>query len=142
MIKANIPASALEEAVLIYSNSCIICCLIYHTFTLECKRNKGAIDYQHLRTGMIFDITVSRMNREETFKDTQRDPITGLYNRNGFMIEGEEYLNKSKVGGQRIVLICIQVIKLRKISMLFGAFTRNKAVYLALHHEHFLFFYH
>lgn len=93
---------------------------IYHTFTLECKYNKGAIDYQHLRTGMIFDITVSRMNREEAFKDTQRDPITGLYNRNGFMIEGGEYLSKGKDEDERIILICIQVIKLRKISMLFG----------------------
>ncbi len=93
---------------------------IYHTFTLECKYNKGAIDYQHLRTGMIFDITVSRINREEAFKDTQRDPITGLYNRNGFMIEGEEYLSRLKGSGQKIILICIQVVKLRKISMLFG----------------------
>lgn len=92
----------------------------YHTYTIECKYNKGAVDYRHLRSGMIFDTTVSRLNREEAFKDSQRDTITGLYNRNGFMIEGEEYLseNKDKAGG--IVLVCIQVVRLRKISMLFG----------------------
>lgn len=92
----------------------------YHTYTIECKYNKGAVDYRHLRSGMIFDTTVSRLNREEAFKDSQRDTITGLYNRNGFMIEGEEYLseNNDKAGG--IVLVCIQVVRLRKISMLFG----------------------
>ena len=93
---------------------------IYHTYTIECKYNKGAVDYRHLRTGMMFDTTVSRLNREEAFKDSQRDTITGLYNRNGFMIEGEEYLSKNKDKAEGIVLVCIQVVRLRKISMLFG----------------------
>lgn len=92
----------------------------YHTYTIECKYNKGAVDYRHLRSGMIFDTTVSRLNREEAFKDSQRDTITGLYNRNGFMIEGEEYLSENKDKAGRIVLVCIQVVRLRKISMLFG----------------------
>lgn len=99
---------------------------VYHTFVLECKYNSGAIDYHHLRTGMIFDTSISRMNKDEAFKDSQREPITGLFNRNGFMIEGEEYLKRSKESAEdestsgRIVLLCIQVARIRKISMLFG----------------------
>lgn len=92
----------------------------YHTYTIECKYNSGALDYRHLRTGMMFDTTVSRLNREEAFKDSQRDTVTGLYNRNGFMIEGEEYLERNKDKAGEIVLVCIQVVRLRKISMLFG----------------------
>lgn len=96
---------------------------VYHTYVLECKYNSSAIDYRHLRTGMIFDTTVSRMNKDEAFKDSQKEPITGLFNRNGFMIEGEEYLKRSKDdtdGTGKIVLLCIQVARMRKISMLFG----------------------
>lgn len=93
---------------------------VYHTYTIECKYNHGAVDYRYLRSGMMFDTTVSRLNREEAFKDSQRDTITGLYNRNGFMIEGEEYLSQNKDKAGNIVLVCIQVVRLRKISMLFG----------------------
>lgn len=96
---------------------------VYHTFVLDCKYNYGAIDYHHLRTGMIFDTTVGRMNKDEAFKDSQREPITGLFNRNGFMIEGEEYLKRNKEAendGSKVVLLCIQVVRMRKISMLFG----------------------
>lgn len=41
---------------------------VYHTFILDCKYNSGAIDYHHLRTGMIFDTTVGRMNKDGPLK--------------------------------------------------------------------------
>lgn len=91
-----------------------------HTLTIECKYNSSSLDYRHARTGMVFDTTISRANREEAFKDSQKDLITGLYNRNGFMIEGKKYLEKLKSEEKQAVLVCIQVQRLRKISMLFG----------------------
>ena len=96
---------------------------VYHNFLLDCKYNSGAIDYHHLRTGMIIDTTMGRMNKDESYKDSQRESVTGLYNRNGFMVEGEKYLNIEKDKENetdRIVLLCIQVVRMRKISMLFG----------------------
>lgn len=91
-----------------------------HNLTIECKYNSGSLDYRHARTGMVFNTTISRAKREEAFKDSQKDPITGLYNRNGFMLEGKTYLEKIKAEKKDAVLVCIQVQRLRKISMLFG----------------------
>ncbi|MCH5201109.1 MAG: EAL domain-containing protein [Oscillospiraceae bacterium] len=92
----------------------------YHTFTIECRINKNTSDYRKKRTGMIFDTTSSRINREAMMRDGQRDILTGLYNRSGFLSVGEELLEQCREDDMPAVLVCLQVVRLRKISMLFG----------------------
>ena len=102
----------------------------YHTFAVECRRNKNAPDYRKQRTGMIFDITSRRINHDALLKDKQRDITTGLYNRSGFMSVGEEYLRKHHEEKKPTVLVCIQLVRLRKISMLFGIETADSLLRL------------
>lgn len=97
----------------------------YHTFAIECRCNKNAADHRKQRTGMIFDITSRRINHDALIKDKQRDITTGLYNRSGFMAAGEEFLRKSNEEKKPAVLVCLQVVRLRKISMLFGIETAD-----------------
>lgn len=92
----------------------------YRNYTVQCRYNKGIADYHYVRTGLIFDTTSSRYSREEAFKDRQREPITGLYNRTGFMLEGKVFLERFTEEERSVVLVCIHVTKLRKISLLFG----------------------
>ncbi len=92
----------------------------YHEFTVECGYNKGVTDYRHLRTGMIFDITASRININFSKRSDFRDPITGLYDRAGFMSEGDLFLKNCRENSLNAVLVCLQVQRLRKISVLFG----------------------
>lgn len=92
----------------------------YRSFTIQCRYNRGVTDYRYIRTGLIFDTTSSRMNREASFKDSQREPITGLYNRNGFILEGRNFLDRCRENGAGAVLVCLQVTRLTKISLLFG----------------------
>ena len=92
----------------------------YRNYTIQCRYNKGITDYRYLRTGLIFDTTSGRMSREEAFKDRQKDLITGLYNRTGFMLEGKILLEKLHSENRAAVLVCIHVTRLRKISLLFG----------------------
>lgn len=97
----------------------------YHSFTIECRVNGNTEDQQKLRTGMIFDTTSGRIHREAMLKDSLRDMTTGLYNRSGFMAEGAEFLKKCVRENRPAVLICLQVVRLRKISMLFGMETSD-----------------
>ena len=97
----------------------------YHSFTIECRLNSGTEDHRKQRTGMIFDTTSSRIHREAMLKDSQRDVTTGLYNRSGFMAKGSEFLEKCSRENRPAVLVCIQVVRLRKISMLFGMETAD-----------------
>ena len=97
----------------------------YHTFAIECRCNKNAPDYRKQRTGMIFDITSRRINHDALFKDKNRDITTGLYNRSGFMEIGEEFLGKCREDNKPAALVCIQVVRLRKISMVFGIETAD-----------------
>ena len=97
----------------------------YHTFAIECRCNKNAADYRKRRTGMIFDITSRRINHDALFKDKHRDVTTGLFNRSGFMAAGEDFLRKCSEDGKSAVLVCIQIVRLRKISMLFGIETAD-----------------
>lgn len=92
----------------------------YHVFTVECGYNKGVTDYRHLRTGMIFDITANRLSIDLSKRNDRRDPITGLYDRSGFMSEGDLFLKVCRENNRPAALVCFQVHKLRKISMLFG----------------------
>ena len=92
----------------------------YHVFTVECGYNKGVTDYRHLRTGMIFDITANRLSIDLSKRNDRRDPITGLYDRSGFMSEGDLFLKVCRENNRSAALVCFQVHKLRKISMLFG----------------------
>lgn len=93
---------------------------VYRCYTIQCCYNKGITDYRHIRTGLIFDTTSERNSREAAFKDKQREAITGLYNRTGFMLEGKILLEQCKSANNSAVLVCLQVTKLRKISLLFG----------------------
>ena len=97
----------------------------YHNFTIECRLNRDAVNRHRQRTGMIFDTTSSRIHREAMFKDGQRDITTGLYNRNGFTAAGEEFLRKCREEKRPTVLVCLQLVRLRKISMLFGIETAD-----------------
>ena len=97
----------------------------YHTFAIECRCNIDTPDHRRQRTGMIFDITSRRINHEALLKDSQRDMTTGLYNRSGFMRAGEEFLSKHHDQKQPTVLVCLQLVRLRKISMLFGIETAD-----------------
>ena len=97
----------------------------YHSFTIECRLNSDTCDHRRQRTGMIFDTTSGRIRREALLKDDQRDDTTGLYNRSGFMAEGGEFLEKCRQDNRPSVLICLQVVRLRKISMLFGMETAD-----------------
>ena len=97
----------------------------YHSFTIECRLNTNTEDDRRLRTGMIFDTTSGRIHREAMLTDRQRDTTTGLYNRSGFMAEGGEFLKKINAENGKAVLICLQVVRLRKISMLFGMETAD-----------------
>ncbi len=92
----------------------------YHEFTVECGYNKGVTDYRHLRTGMIFDITANRININFSKRSDFRDPITGLYDRAGFMSEGDLFLKNCRENSLNAALVCLQVQRLRKISVLFG----------------------
>lgn len=92
----------------------------YRSYTIQCRYNKGITDYRYLRTGLIFDNTSGRQSREDSFKDRQKEPITGLYDRTGFMLEGKIYLENSGEKKNSVVLVCLHVTRLRKISMLFG----------------------
>ena len=97
----------------------------YHTFAIECRCNNNVSDYKKQRTGMIFDITSRRINHDARIRDKQRDITTGLYNRSGFMAAGEEFLKKCQEEKKPAVLVCLQVVRLRKISMLFGIETAD-----------------
>ena len=92
----------------------------YHVFTMECGYNKGVTDYRHLRTGMIFDITANRISIDISRRNDHRDAITGLYDRSGFMTEGDMFLKRCNENNKPAVLVCLQVQRLRKISILFG----------------------
>lgn len=92
----------------------------FRNYTIQCRYNKGITDYRYIRTGLIFDTTSGRLSREEAFKDRQKDLITGLYNRTGFMLEGKILLERFYEEKRPAVLICIHVTRLRKISLLFG----------------------
>lgn len=92
----------------------------YHIFTIECRLNKGATDFRRLRTGMIFDTTANRIHREAAFDSGNIDAVTGIYTRSGFMSKGEDFLEQCRKKGTSAVLVCLQVVRLRKISMLFG----------------------
>ena len=102
----------------------------YHIFAIECRFNKNVPDYRKQRTGMIFDITSRRINREALFKSGQRDITTGLFNRTAFMAEGEKLLQKCREEKKPAVLVCLQVVRLRKISMLFGIDTADRLLRL------------
>ena len=97
----------------------------YHTFAIECRCNKNSPDYRRNRTGMIFDITSRRINHDARIRDKQRDVTTGLYNRSGFMAVGEELLDKCREENKPAVMVCLQVVRLRKISMVFGIETAD-----------------
>lgn len=92
----------------------------FRSYTIQCRYNKGVADYHNIRTGLIFDTTSGRISKEEAYKEKQKDPITGLFNRTGFMLDGKALLEKYKSEGKSAVLICIHVTRLRKISLLFG----------------------
>lgn len=94
---------------------------VYHSFLIECSLNENASDYRRLRTGMIFDTTVCGVYKAAMLDDEHREPVTGLLNRAGFMKNGQEFLNSLKEKKERAILICIQVERMRKISILFGA---------------------
>ena len=97
----------------------------YHTFAIECRCTKNAPDHTKQRTVMIFDITSRRINHDAMIKDKNRDLTTGLYNRSGFMAAGEEFLRRCHEENKPAVLVCLQVVRLRKISMLFGIDTAD-----------------
>lgn len=90
------------------------------SFIIQCKYNKGVIDYRYIRTGLVFDTTLSRLDREVAYGDNSRDSITGLYNRSGFMNAGKVFLDKCSAKGITAAMVCMQVTRLTKISMLFG----------------------
>lgn len=90
------------------------------SFIIQCRYNRGVIDYRHIRTGLIFDTTLSRLGREAAYSDGQRDSITGLNNRNGFMNAGRDFLDKCRDKNVSAVMVCMQVTRLTKISILFG----------------------
>lgn len=90
------------------------------SFAIQCRYNRGVIDYRYVRTGLIFDTTMSRREREAAYSDNKRDSITGLNNRIGFMSEGRMFLEKCAAKGITAVMVCMQVTRLTKISILFG----------------------
>lgn len=90
------------------------------SFIIQCRYNRGVIDYRYIRTGLIFDTTLSRLDKEASYGDSCRDSITGLNNRSGFMNAGKEFLEKCNAKKITAVMVCMQVSRLTKISMLFG----------------------
>lgn len=90
------------------------------SFIIQCRYNMGVIDYRYIRTGLIFDTTQSRLDREASYSNSHRDSITGLNNRNGFMNAGRSFLEKCSAKKLTATMICMQVTRLTKISMLFG----------------------
>lgn len=90
------------------------------SFIIQCKYNRGVIDYRYIRTGLVFDTTLSRLDREAAYSDSNRDSITGLNNRSGFMNAGKNFLERCDEKGLTAAMVCMQVTRLTKISMLFG----------------------
>lgn len=95
--------------------------------------SEGAIDY--LVKGFIDGATLERVlrtamerNTLEGLADLLRDPVTGLYNRDGLLTLGGRALDLALRSGGTLVLLCALIDNLSALHEEFGSGAREQAV--------------
>lgn len=93
---------------------------IYHSFLIRCRKSSEVYDEIPDVVGVIIDISSLRGRKYSGDDAVGKDRITGLFNRNGFMKEGDDFLLRCRENNDSCVLICIQIERLQSIITLFG----------------------
>ena len=93
---------------------------VLHHFLIRCGKSAEAYDDMPDVIGTIIDVTNLRGRKTAENSGDIIDRLTELYNRDGFMQKGAEYLDQCKKENLSCALICIQIERLQSIMTLFG----------------------
>jgi PleD family two-component response regulator len=88
---------------------------------------KGQVDYRTLRRAL--KLAMARQKREGQLENqSTTDELTGVDNRRGFLIHGEQLLNVARRSGQPVAIVFVDLDRFKQINDTFGHAEGDRAL--------------